>query len=31
LMAGSVFLAPATYALIFRYALFDVRQLFHVS
>ena len=30
LMAGSSFLAPATYVLIFRYAFFDVRQLFHV-
>jgi hypothetical protein len=31
LMAGSSFLAPATYVLIFRYAFFDVRELLHES
>jgi len=31
LMAGSFFLAPDTYALIFRYAFFDVQELLHVS
>jgi hypothetical protein len=30
LMAGSSFLAPATYVLIFRYAFFDERYLLHV-
>jgi hypothetical protein len=30
LMAGSFFLAPATYVLIVRYAFFDVRELLHV-
>jgi hypothetical protein len=29
LMAGSFFLAPVTYVLIFRYAFFDVRELLH--
>ena len=31
LMAGSSFLAPATYVLIFRYAYFDIQELLHVS
>jgi hypothetical protein len=31
LMAGSFFLAPATYVLIVRYAFFDVRELLRVS
>ena len=31
LMAGSFFLAPATYVLIFLYAFFDLRQLLLVS
>ena len=30
LMAGSSFLAPATYVLIYRYAFFDLRQQLHV-
>jgi hypothetical protein len=30
LMAGSFFLAPVTYVLIFRYAFFDMRELFLV-
>ena len=30
LMAGSSFLAPATYILIVRYAFFDLRQQLHV-
>jgi hypothetical protein len=31
LMAGSFFLAPVTYVLIFRYAFFDMRKVLHLS
>ena len=30
LMAGSSFLAPATYVLTFRYALYDIRELLQI-